>query len=125
MAVPTPPDGSILTQIKKMLGIEEGYEIYDVDLTIHINSVFSILFQLGAGPLETYQIADKDNLWSEYTEDKDFLAMVKSYMYLKVRMLFDKGTTSFAIAADEKLIEEMEFRLSLYCPPATYATEGS
>ena len=125
MPEPTPPDGSILTQIKKLLGLEEDYEVYDVDLTIHINSIFATLFQLGIGPTTAFQITDKNNLWSEFIGEKTYIAMVKSYMYLKVRKIFDKGTTSFAIQADDEEIKEFEFRLSLYCPPATYPSEGS
>lgn len=125
MAEPTPPDDSILIKTKKALGIEEAYTVYDVDIIMHINSVFSILFQLGVGPTQTFQIEDKNEQWQDFIQNDDFLAMVKSYMYLRVKKLFDKAGTSFAIQADDKEIEEMGFRLSLYCPPASYSSEGS
>lgn len=104
---------SILTSIKKMLGITEDYTHFDTDIVIHINSVFSILTQLGVGPPEGFYIQDKTTIWYEYISDPNKIEMVKSYMYLKVRLLFDPPSSSSVIEAFNKQISEFEWRLNV------------
>ena len=103
---------SILTSIKKLLGIEESYTHFDPDLIMHINSVFSILRQMGVGPAEGFAIADEDQEW------KDFLggnpaafSFVRTYMHLKVKLIFDPPLSSAAIDAINQQIKELEWRL--------------
>lgn len=104
---------SILTSIKKMLGITEDYTHFDTDIVIHINSVFSILTQLGVGPPEGFYIQDKTTIWYEYISDPNKIEMVKSYMYLKVRLIFDPPSSSSVIEAFNKQISEFEWRLNV------------
>lgn len=104
---------SILTSIKKMLGITEDYTHFDTDIVIHINSVFSILTQLGVGPPEGFYIQDKTTIWYEYISDPNKIEMVKSYIYLKVRLLFDPPSSSSVIEAFNKQISEFEWRLNV------------
>lgn len=101
---------SILTSTKKLLGIEEDYTAFDLDITLHINSVFSTLQQLGVGPDDGFLVEDKTNTWSEYTIVNS-LNSVKSYMFLRVRILFDPPATSFAIDAMTNQAKELEWRL--------------
>ena len=102
---------SILTSIKKLLGVE--YDYYDADLIMHINSVFMILTQLGVGPSEGFRIEDDLATWNDFLgEDQNFEA-VKSYMHLKVKLLFDTSTTSSAvIECMNRMINELEWRLN-------------
>lgn len=102
---------SILQSIKKLLGLDVTYADFDQDIIIHINSVFMILRQLGVGPEEGYKITDVNNIWSEFTSDDIFIESVKSYVYLKVRMLFDPPTNSALITAVQSQISELEWRL--------------
>lgn len=104
---------SILTSIKKMLGITEEYEHFDADLIMHINSVFMILNQLGVGPSAGFSIIDKTTEWSEFLSDATKLQLVKSYMHLKVKLLFDPPLGSAVIASMEKQIAEYEWRLNV------------
>lgn len=104
---------SILTSIKKMLGITEEYEHFDPDLIMHINSVFMILNQLGVGPPSGFAIQDKTATWQEFISDKTKLQLVKSYMHLKVKLLFDPPLSSAVIASMEKMIAEAEWRLNV------------
>ena len=104
---------SILTSIKKMLGITEEYEHFDADLIMHINSVFMILRQLGVGPESGYQIVDKTNTWDEFNAGSVDMASVKSYMFLKVKMLFDPPTSGIVTNATQEQIKELEFRLNI------------
>lgn len=104
---------SILTSIKKMLGIPEEYEQFDMDLIIHINSVLGILTQIGVGPSEGYFITSKTNTWNELLLTSSQFEMVKSYIYLKVRLLFDPPTSSAAVESAKQLISELEWRLSV------------
>ena len=104
---------SILTSIKKMLGIAEEYEYFDEDLIMHINSVFMILNQLGVGPTECFLIEDEDTSWSEFTSDVTNLELVKSYVYLKVKLLFDPPLSSSVMESMKQMINEFEFRLNV------------
>lgn len=104
---------SILTSIKKMLGIVEEYDHFDQDLIIHINSVLSILNQLGVGPSEGFSITGKTETWSDFISDARILESVKSYVYLKVRLLFDPPTSSAAMESMKNLISELEWRINV------------
>ena len=104
---------SILTSIKKLLGITEEYEHFDQDIIIHINSVFMILNQLGVGPSNGFSITDKTAVWSDFISEGTNLESVKSYMYLKVRLLFDPPTTSAVMESINRMICELEFRLNV------------
>lgn len=104
---------SILTSIKKMLGLTEEYEYFDEDLVMHINSVFLILTQLGVGPSEGFSIRDESNTWSEFITEPNKIELVKSYMYLKVKLLFDPPSSSTVIDSYNRMIEEFEWRLNV------------
>lgn len=100
---------SILTSIKKMLGPEEEYEHFDQDLIIHINSVFLILNQLGIGPDKPFTIKDKTAVWTDFIPDGE-IELIKSYMFLKVKLIFDPPQNGSLINAMEKQIQEFEWR---------------
>ena len=104
---------SILTSIKKLLGITEEYEHFDQDIIIHINSVFMILNQLGVGPSNGFSITDKTAVWSDFISEGANLESVKSYIYLKVRLLFDPPTASAVMESMNRMISELEFRLNV------------
>lgn len=104
---------SILTSIKKLLGIVEDYTQFDTDIILHINSVFSSLMQLGVGPEDGFHISDKTQTWNDYIGDSKDVQMVISYVYLKVRLLFDPPTNSFLVQSMNDQIKEFEFRLSI------------
>ena len=104
---------SILTSIKKMLGITEEYTIFDPDIIMHINSVFMVLNQLGVGPSEGCRIEDKSTNWDEYIKETDNLDAVKSYMHLKVKLLFDPPVSSAVMNAMTQSINELEWRLNV------------
>ena len=104
---------SILTSIKKLLGISEEYTHFDADLIMHINSVFLILTQIGVGPSEGFSISDETSKWSDFIEEGSNLEAVKSFMYLKVKLLFDPPLSSSLIESTNKLISELEWRLNV------------
>ena len=104
---------SVLTSIKKLLGITEYYTQFDQDIIMHINSVFNILTQIGVGPSTGFSISDKETKWTDYISDLSLIEMVKSYIYLKVRILFDPPTTGILMDAMQKQILELEWRLSV------------
>ena len=103
---------SILTSIKKLLGIDEDTEDFDTDIIMHINSVFLILNQLGVGTSDVFSIQDKYSSWEDFIPDGNHKA-VKSYMYLKVKLLFDPPLTSAVMEAMERQIKEYEWRLNV------------
>ena len=105
---------SILTSIKKLLGIAEEYTQFDNDIIMHINSVFMTLTQLGVGPSEGFSIEDDSAYWSDFIPDLNKLQAVKTYIYLKVRLVFDPTSLGSAtLAAYERQIQELEWRLNV------------
>lgn len=104
---------SILTSIKKLLGISEEYEQFDTDIIMHINTVFLNLTQLGVGPEAGFRIIDKTDIWSDFIDDAVQLEAVKSYMYLKVKLLFDPPLSSAVIESTNRMISELEWRLNV------------
>lgn len=105
--------GSILTSIKKLLGIAEDYEHFDSDIIIHINSVFMILNQLGVGTSEVFAIENKDAVWTDFISDTTKVEAVKSYIYLKVKLLFDPPLSSAVMESIKQMISELEWRLNV------------
>lgn len=105
---------SILISTKKILGIAEDYTVFDLDIITHINSVFSTLTQLGVGPITGFMIEDNSEEWDDFITDDIPYNSVKSYVFLKVRQIFDPPTTSYLISAVEKQVTELEWRLNAY-----------
>lgn len=108
---------SILTSIKKLLGIAEDYTHFDADIIMHINTVFMILMQLGVGPTSGFSISDEDAVWSDFLPTGQQLESVKTYMYLRVKMMFDPPQSGTVIQSTENLIKELEFRLNVEVDP--------
>ena len=105
---------SILTSIKKLLGIEESYTHFDSDITMHINSVFMILNQLGVGPPEGFVITGSNEQWSDFIpNDSIKLELVKSYTYLKVALIFDTNRSPAAMESMNRMVNEFEWRLNV------------
>lgn len=106
---------SILTSIKKLLGISEGYTQFDDDIIMHINSVFLNLAQLGVGPETGFSIIDSSAVWSDFIdiENNAQLQAVKSYIYLKVKLLFDPPLSTAVIESTNRMISELEWRLNV------------
>jgi hypothetical protein len=102
---------SILISVKKLLGITAEYKHFDTDLIIHINSVFSILTQLGVGPSSGFSIQDEYAIWTDFIDEDPRLEMVKTYIHLKVRLMFDPPDRSVVADAIKRQIDELEFRL--------------
>ena len=104
---------SILTSIKKLLGMTEDYTAYDDQIIIHVNSVFMILTQLGIGPEDGFTIKDKEAIWNDFVTCDTKLELVKSYVYLKVKLLFDPPSNSSVIESINRQINEFEWRLNV------------
>lgn len=104
---------SILTSIKKLLGIGEEYEHFDADIIMHINSVFMDLTQMGVGPSYGFAIEDDISEWTDFIPDTRKLQAVKSYIYLRVKLLFDPPTSSSVMEAMNRDIQRYEWRLNV------------
>lgn len=104
---------SILLSIKKLLGLVEDDQAFDADIIIHINSVFTILNQLGIGPEDGFKIESQEETWGQFIQDDTLLEDVKTYIYLKVRLIFDPPLNSSILQSVERTISELEFRLNL------------
>jgi hypothetical protein len=105
---------SILKSTKKILGLDENYTPFDLDVITHINAAFSILDQLGVGPDGGFMIEDDATVWGDYEAPPNQLHLTKTYVFLKVRLLFDPPTTSFLIEAMNNQIKEYEWRLNTF-----------
>lgn len=108
---------SILITIKKLLGIDEDCEDFDTDVMVHINSIFPVLTQLGVGPDEGFEITGDKEKWTDFLgTDSKLLGTVRSYLYLRTRMLFDPPVGSVATSF-ENTIQEFEWRLNVQVDP--------
>lgn len=118
---------SILTSIKKMLGITEEYEHFDADITMHINSVLMTLTQIGVGSPDGFAISDKSATWKDFIPEDQLIEAVKSYTYLKVRLLFDPPSSSTIIESFNKQAAEYEWRINVLVEggPMTGGSGGS
>lgn len=105
---------SILTSTKKVLGLSDSYTPFDLDILTHLNAAFATLHQLGIGD-GLFQIQDDVPVWADYSGvTAEQLSLIKTYVYLKVRMLFDPPATSFGIEAANKQLQEYEWRISAF-----------
>lgn len=104
---------SILTSIKKLLGITEEYAHFDADIIMHINSAFMTLNQLGVGPEEGFTIVDDEKTWADFIGDSTKFEAVKIYVYLQVKMVFDPPTSAFVMDAIKHKSDELAWRLNV------------
>lgn len=113
---------SILNSTKKVLGIEPDYMVFDIDVMMHINSVFTTLAQLGIGPVNGFMIRDSIATWDDILGEDLNLNSVKTYVYLRVRLLFDPPSTPHAINAMKEQITELEWRLNTQREATSWVT---
>lgn len=104
---------SILLSVKKMLGLDKDYDVFDPELIIHINSVFGTLQQLGVGPEDQFRISGDSETWSEFDTEGEQVDEVKTYVYLRVRLLFDPPSSSFVLSSFKEQLQELEWRLNV------------
>ena len=117
------PD-SILISVKKLLGLGADDEAFNVDVTMDINSTFMVLNQLGVGPENCFAIASSTETWGDFLgEDLSNLEAVKSYTYLKVKLLFDPPASSFVLDAISRQISELEWRLNVQAEDSLYLND--
>lgn len=108
---------SILNSVKKLLGITEDCHDFDTDIIFHINTVFMILYQLGVGPERPFSIIDNSATWSAFMGDAQNIEAVKTYMFMKVKTLFDPPQSSSVAEAQSNIISELEWRLNVAVDP--------
>ena len=113
-------DDSILNGTKKALGVDPSYDVFDHEIIMHINSTFSTLNQIGVGPKEPFFITGRTDEWDAFIKDQPtVLQSVKTYMQLKVKLLFDPPSSSFALESFRKQAEEFEWRLNFHAEGVT------
>lgn len=108
---------SILTGTKLSLGITEDNTDFDEILIVHINTVLNILTQLGVGPSDGFLISDASTQWEDLLEKSKLLDLTKTYMSMKVRMMFDPPTSSSVAEAYNRMISELEYRINIIVDP--------
>ena len=104
---------SILTSTKKILGMEEDYTFFDLDIIMHINAALSTLTQLGVGPAAGFMIEDKTATWDAFIGSDPRLNAVKQYVFLRVKYVFDPPQSGYAVTAMKEQIEEHAWRLNV------------
>lgn len=115
---------SILDSVKKVLGIDPSYTVFDEDIMMHINATFGELQQLGIGPDNGFEITDNEFKWSDFLPVSDpVYNMAKSFTVLSVRLLFDPPATSFAIESMQKQIDKLGWRLNVHREGVKYPGE--
>lgn len=105
---------SILTSIKKLMGLTEEYDAFDQDILILINSVLFELEQIGVKEKDGFSLSDKTAVWSDYSDDDRLLNALKPYIYMKTKLAFDPPTSSGALDSMNRIIDRFEWRINLY-----------
>lgn len=103
---------SILTTIKKVLGIDEAYTHFDQDIIMFINTAFLSLNQIGVGPANPFSITDNTKIWADFFGEREDLEAVKSYIFLKVKLMFDPPSNSFVLDSIDRQLTQIEWRLN-------------
>lgn len=114
---------SILTSVKKMLGIAKDYKHFDETIIMTINSTFMILMEIGVENGKIFSIFDENAKWSDYTKDTMLLNILIPYVYLRTRLLFDPPTTSFLLDSIKGIIKEYEWRISVHLSTNSWTFE--
>lgn len=109
---------SIFNSIKALLGPDAPYDVFDQDILIHINTAISVLTQLGVGPAEGFVVTGPDEKWSDFIHDDKTLHMVKTYIYMKVRLVFDPPASGSVLSAYQETCKEYEWRLNVAVDPS-------
>lgn len=105
-------ESSILDSIKKVLGIDSEYTVYDEDVMMHANSAFATLQQLHVGPETAFYLESKDQKWNSVITSPEF-NMIKTYVYQYVRLRFDPPDKGYELSAIQDTIKELEWRLNV------------
>lgn len=113
---------SILVSIKKLLGVDEYCDHFDTDIIIHINSALMVLNQLGVGPSTGFVVTSNSETWSDFLGENKAIESVKTYVYLKTRLVFDPPQTSSVIDAINRQISELEWRINVAVDPVSEET---
>lgn len=113
---------SILQTTKKALGIEETYTAFDAELTMHINSVLADLVQLGIGPVNGFVLDGDQSEWKDFLGEDKNLSSTQTYVYLRIRLIWDPPATSFAIDSMQKQIDRAEYRLNVHREDTQWAS---
>ena len=118
---------SILNSVKKDIGVGLDYDHFDPEIITAINTAFSSLNQIGAGPAAGFSISDATTEWSDYISDPDSptLGFVKSFVSKKAKMLFDPPTSSALMEAMKENLKELEFRINVSVDPNQNEEESS
>jgi hypothetical protein len=114
---------SILDSIKKMLGIETDCVHFDYEIIMHINSVLMITNQLGIGPETGFSISNNEPTWKDFIGDRIDLEAIKTYVYLKVKLIFDPPSLSSMIESIDRQLTQLEWRLNLQAEPIEVVEE--
>jgi len=105
---------SILKSVKKVLGIDADFTAFDLDILIHINTAFAVLNQLGIGPEAGFMIEDDSAVWADFYGTDPRYNAIRTYVYLKVRIMFDPPQTAYLVEALNAQIREYEWRINAY-----------
>lgn len=108
---------SIFESIKSLLGPDASYDVFDQDILIHINTAIAVLTQLGVGPATGFMVTGPDETWRDFIGDDKILQMVKTYIYMKVKMAFDPPANSSVLNAYNEACKEYEWRLNVETDP--------
>lgn len=104
---------SILDTVKQMVGIDPSLTVFDVAIITHINAVFADLEQIGVGPVGGFMIEDNVPTWDDFLGGDPRWSSVKSYVYFRVRLMFDPPQTQSLMTSLDEQVRKMEWRLNV------------
>lgn len=104
---------SILNTMKQMIPAMPSGDAFDTELIIHINTILGVLKQIGVGSSDGFFITGENETWSDFFGDSTTIQMAKTYMYLRLRLLFDPPENSSVLASYKEQIAELEWRCNI------------
>ena len=117
-------DESIFDTLKEMIGPLEDSDAFDIDFLVHINTILAVLTQIGVGPTTGFEITGPDETWGMLLEESPLLNHVKTYMYLRLKKIFDPPESGTLMESIQKLIDELEWRIDAEIRRTIYKEEG-
>lgn len=117
-------DESIFNTLKEMIGPLEDSDAFDIDFLVHINTILAVLTQIGVGPTTGFEITGPDETWGMLLEESPLLNHVKTYMYLRLKKIFDPPESGTLMESIQKLIDELEWRIDAEIRRTIYKEEG-
>lgn len=100
---------TILEDVRKVIGGGLIDHYFDEQICMHINTEIFTLDQLGV--VINHVVVNDETKWTEVIPDIKEFEAIKTWLGLKVRLIFDPPTSSYVMESITSNLNELEFRI--------------